>query len=65
MYIILFNIYIIQNLFVILNISTTQLTHFPLDKIANTWADIFKLIFLNEKSQIFIQISLKFVPQEQ
>ena len=49
-----------------MNISTTQLTHLPWDKMAAILADdIFKFIFLHEKVQILIQISLKFVFQEQ
>ena len=40
------------------------LTHLTLDKIAAGLAyDIFKCIFLNEKFNIVIQISLKFVPK--
>ena len=47
-----------------MSISTTQLTHLPLDKMATILADdIFKFIFLNETVQILIQISLKFVPK--
>ena len=39
-----------------------QLTHLPLDKKATIWADdIFNCIFLNEKVQILIKSSLKFV----
>ena len=41
-----------------------HLTHLPLDKMAAILADdIFKCIFLNEKVQILIDISLKFVPR--
>ena len=40
------------------------LTPLPLDKMAAILADnIFKCIFLNEKVQILIKISLKFVPE--
>ena len=40
------------------------LTHFPVDKMADTFADdIIKRIFLNENVWISIQISLKFVPR--
>ena len=40
------------------------LTHFPLDKVAVHFTDnIFKCIFLNEKVQILIKISWKFVPK--
>ena len=40
------------------------LTHLPLDKMAAILADdIFKPIFFYEKVQIFIKISLKFVPK--
>ena len=47
-----------------MNISTTQLTHLPFDKMATILADdILKFIFLNEKVQIFIQMSLKSVPK--
>ena len=45
----------------ILSLCMTQLTHFPLDKMAAILADnIFKCIFLNENDRI--KISLKFVP---
>ena len=41
-----------------------ELTHLPLDKMADTSTDgIFKHIFLNENVRIAIQISLKFVPK--
>ena len=40
-----------------------HLTRLPLDKMGDILADaIFKCIFVNEKSDIFIWISLKFVP---
>ena len=43
----------------------TVLTHLLLDKMATILAnDIFKCIFLNENIKFFIQISLKFVPQD-
>ena len=39
------------------------LTHLPLDKMVAILAeDIFKRIFVNKNVRIFIQISLKFVP---
>ena len=39
-----------------------ELTHLPLDKMATILADdILKHIFFNEKTQISIKISLKFV----
>ena len=39
-----------------------SLTHLPLDKMTAILAeDIFKCIFLNEKTRISIKISLKFV----
>ena len=41
-----------------------NLTHLPLDKMADTFADnIFKHIFLNENVRILIKISLRFVPR--
>ena len=41
-----------------------ELTHLPLDKMAEILADdILKLILLNENGRIPIQISLKFVPK--
>ena len=40
-----------------------QLTHLPLEKmVAISADDIFKCIFVNEKVQILITISLEFVP---
>ena len=40
------------------------LTHLPLDKMADTFADnIFKRIFFNENVRLLIQISVKFVPR--
>ena len=43
--------------------SIPYLTHLPLNKMADTFADdIFKRIFLNENVGISIQISPKFVP---
>ena len=53
-------------MFAILNISTTQSTHLPWDKMATILAHfILKFIFLNDEVQILIQISLEFVPKEQ
>ena len=41
-----------------------QLTHLPLDKMADILADDkFKRMFLNENASILIQVSLKFVPK--
>ena len=44
-------------------ITLVHFTHLPLDKMDNILADaIFKCIFVNEKSDILIWISWKFVP---
>ena len=43
--------------------GANESTHLPLDKMSSILAaDIFKCIFLNEKVQILIKISLKCVP---
>ena len=43
----------------------SELTHFPLDKMAAIWADdIFKCIFLNKRGRITIQISPETCSQE-